>query len=190
MRTSWSDFAEAVSILEAVRPEDQIMSNTFLSSDQAKLSNFLHEMPLLAATRLVDLTNNIFRKSDEGTILEKMLSLEVLISELSSFQVSRSHDIIYAVLSLAKDISSIQGPRDLNMAISMSQANPTMLRSVNAFKKSINTFRIDYDQDFLDVCKDLLSGRVSWFPGGNHDNCTKNRPKTMINLKLNGFGSK
>lgn len=167
MRTSWSEFAEAISILEAVRPEDQIMSNTFLSSDRPKLSEFLSEMPFLAATRLVDLTNNIFRKSDNGTILEKMLSLEVLISELSSFQVSRSHDIIYAVLGLAKDISAIQGPRDSNTTISMGQANCTTLKSIDAFKKSINIFRIDYDQDFVDVCKDFLKMTIS--SGGSLD---------------------
>ena len=167
MRTSWSEFAEAVSILEAVRPEDQIMSNTFLSHDQANLSYFLREMPLLAATRLVDVTNNIFRKSDDGTILEKVLSLEVLISEFSSFQVSRPHDIIYAVLGLAKDISSIQGPRDSNMTVSVGQANRTMLRSLAAFKEAINTFHIDYDQDFLDVCKEFL--KMTILSGGSLD---------------------
>ena len=167
MRTSWSDFAEAISILEAVRPEDQIMCNAFLCPDHPKLSHFLTEILLLAATRLVDMTNNIFRKSDEGTFLEKMLSLEVLISELSSFQVSRSHDIIYAVLGLAKDIRSIQGPRDTNTTINNGQANSPILRSVNAFKESINSFRIDDDQDILDVCKDYLKLTIS--SGGSLD---------------------
>ena len=79
MHTSWSDFAEAVSILESVRPEDQIMSNATLSRSQATLSDILSEIPLFAATRLVNLTNNVFRKSDQGAILEKVVSVEVLM---------------------------------------------------------------------------------------------------------------
>ena len=156
MRTSWSDFAEAVSVLEAVRPEDQIMSNGTLSTNQASLSDSLDEIPLLAATRLVNLTENVFRKSDKGAMLEKMLSLEVLMSELSSFQVSRPHDVIYAVLGLAKDISSIHGATDSNPIDSILQGNQAVQRGVAAFRQNINPFYIDYNKDFLDLCKDFL----------------------------------
>ena len=169
MRIRWSDFAEAVSILESVRPEDQIMSNGTLSPNQANLSDILSEIPLLAATRLVKLTNSVFRKSDQGTMLEKVITLEVLMSELSSFQVSRPHDVIYAVLGLAKDISSIHGATDSNAINSMLRENQAVQRgegipqvsrvvqrAVYAFRQSINPFFIDYNKDFLDLCKDFL----------------------------------
>ena len=124
-------------------------------------------MPLLAATRLVDLTDNVFRKSDKGTIQEKVVSLEVLMSELSSFQVSKPHDVIYAVLGLAKDISSIRGPKDLDAINSSVQENRTAVRAVKLFKEPSNPFHIDYDKDFLDVCKEFLE--MTFKRGGSLD---------------------
>ena len=156
MQVSWSDFAEAVSILESVRPEEQLVANATLSPNQMVLSSILSEIPLLAATRLVNLTDKVFRKSDDGTILEKMVSLEVLMSELSSFQVSRPHDVIYAVLGLAKDVSSIHAAADSNPIDSSLQANQAFQRSVAAFRQYSNPFYIDYNKDFLDLCKDFL----------------------------------
>lgn len=66
------------------------------------IPDFLGEIKFLGATRLVDATSNLFRKSKNGQVLERLLSLEALISNLSAFQASRPHDIIYAVLNLAK----------------------------------------------------------------------------------------
>ena len=41
--------------------------------------------------------------ADDGQRLEKLLSLESLVSNLSAFNAAKPHDIIYAVLSLAND---------------------------------------------------------------------------------------
>lgn len=99
----WADFADAVSLFEAVESENHMISKSIMMSDLFNhIPDFLGEIKFLGATRLVDATSNLFRKSKNGQVLERLLSLEALISNLSAFEASRPHDIIYAVLNLAK----------------------------------------------------------------------------------------
>ena len=135
----------------------------------AQLSKDLLEMPLPPATRLVDATHNLFRKSDNGDILEKVLSLEVLMSDFSSFQVSRPHDVIYAILVLAKNIRSLQKPSESANIHRAQGANPTFEKAARLFRKQIDEipFVIDYDKDFLDLCKDFLTFTIN--DGGSLD---------------------
>ena len=51
----------------------------------------------------MDVTNNLFRKSDDGVVLERLLSLEALVSSLTAFEARSPHDTIYAILWLAHD---------------------------------------------------------------------------------------
>jgi hypothetical protein len=55
---------------------------------------------------LVHATSNLFRKSNDGQILERLADLETLVSELSPFEATNPRDIIYGVLALAKDTRS------------------------------------------------------------------------------------
>lgn len=45
--------------------------------------DFLGEIKSLGATRFVDATSNLFRKSDAGQVLELLSTLDALISNLS-----------------------------------------------------------------------------------------------------------
>ncbi|KAK9783755.1 putative Heterokaryon incompatibility protein-domain-containing protein [Seiridium cardinale] len=63
----------------------------------------LGENAAMGAVALVNLTNKLFRKPEDGTILERLLSLEGLITRMTSFQGTAPHDTIYAVLWLARD---------------------------------------------------------------------------------------
>ena len=65
------------------------------------------EAKALGANVLVATTSDLFRKSEEGRIQQRLLSLEVLVtSMLLPFQASNPRDTIFAVLSLAKDTAS------------------------------------------------------------------------------------
>ncbi|OCK82071.1 HET-domain-containing protein [Lepidopterella palustris CBS 459.81] len=98
---SWQDFSAAVSLFVS-RYQD--LRPLFQSSkDFQHHPNFLGEVDALGAKSLVDITNNLFRKSDEGVVLERLLSLEALISTMTAFEASSPHDTIYAVLWLAYD---------------------------------------------------------------------------------------
>jgi hypothetical protein len=56
---------------------------------------------------LVRATSNLFRKSKDGQILERLTDLETLVSELSAFEAAEPRDTICGVLALTKDTISI-----------------------------------------------------------------------------------
>lgn len=59
-------------------------------------------LPSLSATYLVEITNKLFRRRNDGH-WERLLSLEHLVSTLIHFNSSEPRDTIYAILNLAKD---------------------------------------------------------------------------------------
>ena len=157
---AWSEFAEAVSLFEEVRPEIQIISNSnsiMQPNNLIKLNDFLYEIPHLAATQLVRATSDVFRKSEDGLIMEKNFPLEVLMSDFSAFKVTRPHDVIYAVLALAKGVSSIQKRSEnldlTNVQPSLVTTGSDVGRSanVNAIKAKLvqslteRVYYVDYD---------------------------------------------
>lgn len=98
---SWADFSAATALFVA-RHRD--LRHLFQSSkDFQNHPNYLGEVEALGAKSLVDITTNLFRKSDDGVVLERLLSLEALISTLTLFEAGSPHDTIYAVLWLAHD---------------------------------------------------------------------------------------
>ncbi|TVY42247.1 Heterokaryon incompatibility protein 6,OR allele [Lachnellula subtilissima] len=98
---SWQDFSSAVALFTS-RHHD--LRQLFRSLGDVRAGpHLLGEVDALGAKALVDVTNNLFRKSEDGIVLERLLSLEALISSLTAFEASSPHDTIYAVLWLAHD---------------------------------------------------------------------------------------
>ncbi|KAI9151390.1 HET-domain-containing protein [Paramyrothecium foliicola] len=98
---SWLDFADAIEILS--RRLDKV-------ADLYKSSRlFLHDADALShvhsgrALALVNATNTVFRKTRNGEVLDRLWSLEALVTEYTSFEASNPRDVIYAFLSLASD---------------------------------------------------------------------------------------
>ena len=107
---SWRDFADAISLFNSKSPE---IRQLFRKSTMFKNPlDYLGDVTELGAIRLVHACDNIFRKSDDGVIMEHMLSLEALISSLSAFEATDPHDTIYAVLYLAHDARPISKKED------------------------------------------------------------------------------
>ena len=158
-----------------------ISQNIMMSELFDHIPDFLGEIKALGATRLVDATSKLFRKDKKGQVVEHLLSLETLISDLSAFQVSRPHDIIYAVLNLAKGIhlSPLTSNREgLVGAQSQVTTEPQQqasreqrLKELTArkFKQVVemSRFTIDYKKPFLDVCKEFLHFTIQ--SGGSLD---------------------
>lgn len=68
---------------------------------------------VLGANALVTATSNLFRRSNEGKIQQRLLSLELLVSSmLLAFEATDPKDTIFAVLQIAKDnpmaVSSVE----------------------------------------------------------------------------------
>ncbi|KAK0515812.1 hypothetical protein JMJ35_001846 [Cladonia borealis] len=159
---AWSDFAEAVALFQEVKPETQIISksNSIMQPNNLiSLNEFLYDIPRLAATQLVNSTLDIFRKSEDGLIMERNFPLDVLISDFSAFKVSRPHDVIYAVLALAKGVySQPKRSENLDSPIALSSpvtSDPVATRFVEKLTERV--FYVDYEKDFVEVCKEFLS---------------------------------
>jgi hypothetical protein len=98
---NWTNFKDAVALFSS-RPEP--LRQLFQSSRTfAHHPDHLGEIKELGANRLVVATSSMFRKSDDGDILEHLLSLETIMSSLSAFEASDPRDILYAVVRLAND---------------------------------------------------------------------------------------
>ncbi|KAF2237705.1 HET-domain-containing protein [Viridothelium virens] len=97
----WRDFADCVSLLYHKR---QDLKRLFRESPTfSNHPDYLGELTELGAIRLVYASDNLFRKSEHGEITDRLLSLEALMSSLTAFDASDPHDIVYAILWLAKD---------------------------------------------------------------------------------------
>nr|POE72138.1 heterokaryon incompatibility protein 6, or allele [Quercus suber] len=98
---SWQDFSAATSLFVArYRDLRHLFQN---SKEFHNHPNYLGEVDALGAKLLVEITTNLFRKNDEGVVLERLLSLEALISTLTLFEAGSAHDTVYAVLWLSHD---------------------------------------------------------------------------------------
>lgn len=107
---SWRDFADAISLFNSKSSEiRQLFRKSTVFNNPL---DYLGDVTELGATRLVHACDNIFRKSDDGAIMEHMLSLEALMSSLSAFEATDTHDTIYAVLWLAHDARPISKKED------------------------------------------------------------------------------
>ena len=178
----WAEFADAVALFEAVESENHTISQNIMMSELFNhIPDFLGEIKALGATRLVDATNKLFRKDENGQVLERLLSLETLISDLSAFQVSRPHDIIYAVLNLAKGmrLSPVTSNREglfgtqsqVTMETQEQSSREQKLKKLAARKfmqvVEVSRFTIDYKKPFFDVCKEFLQFTIQ--SGGSLD---------------------
>jgi hypothetical protein len=105
----WLEFADAVALFMTKydkirrafpRPNDYTLSR---NNDDHYISSL--EARALGANALVTTTSNLFRRSNEGRILQRLLSLEMLVSSmLLAFEASDPKDTVFAVLQIAKDI--------------------------------------------------------------------------------------
>lgn len=119
----------------------------------------------MGASRLVDATSKLFRKSKNGDIQQKLLGLEALVSSLTPFEATDPRDTIYAVLALASDVRSTADPNEQleEVVVPESPTAPEAIKAVDvAARKFLSktrrkpNFRVDYTKPAYEVCKDFL----------------------------------
>jgi hypothetical protein len=101
----WVEFAQAVAFFEGGlrnRVKDIFRANP----EYEHHPDMFGEVQEFNATRLVKVTAEIVSRRDDGRVVRKRETLESLISTLTPFDTGQPHDIVYAVLSLAKDVSA------------------------------------------------------------------------------------
>lgn len=97
----WADFETAVALFE--RDALKIATQWRGSSSTEYDPDLFGDVRNMRATRLVHAKSNLFRMNDKGQIMEFRFTLSDLVSNLSFFEAGEPHDLIYAILSLAKD---------------------------------------------------------------------------------------
>lgn len=94
----WTEFADAVALFEANLPEIQKYFKFSLASGGP-----INDIRALGASTLVTVVDNIIRKNPNGDILNRLESVETLVSMLAVFEATDPLDTIIAVMGLAKD---------------------------------------------------------------------------------------
>ncbi|MCJ1401431.1 hypothetical protein MMC11_004644 [Xylographa trunciseda] len=97
----WRDFADAVALF--VTKLDNVKALFKSSREYSHDPETLMDVRALGSVILVEATSNLFRKTNDGHLLERLSSLETLVSTLLTFESTDPRDTIYALLSIAKD---------------------------------------------------------------------------------------
>jgi hypothetical protein len=163
---SWIEFTNAITLLLSNLLGLQLQNAPEVG---AQASDRIKSLASTAGCHFVELSSNIFRKSDEGTILDSLQSLESLMCNLSAFETTTVHDNIYALLSLAEDTGarhSVRPAAAFSMGVDdpdpvLTKLNATELRVarnvVNKWRGiSDSEYRVDNRKSAVEVCRDFV----------------------------------
>lgn len=161
----WNMFADAVSLFASKYPQ---LQQLFRSSSKFNHNpDYLGDVTELGALRLIEVSNNLFRRSDENVAPDALLSLETLVSILPGFEASKPEDTIFAVLSLASDVKYAPKNVDASQSEAGSEAETQYTaKQLKALNTTVNllrnrverkTYHVDYKKSFFEVCKDFLN---------------------------------
>ena len=152
----WERFRIAVSLFNSAESRDQAISRTLTTlAISGYRPDYLGDINSLAATRLVQLTSNIYRKSGTMNATKsgrKLLTLEALISNLTAFEARDPKDTFYSILNLAKDVIPAQKVKD-------AEITPLVENFVGELAQRVNrkVFHINYEKPVFEICKDFLN---------------------------------
>ncbi|KAG9653096.1 HET-domain-containing protein, partial [Aureobasidium melanogenum] len=166
----WHEFADVISQLSVRLFE---MKALFKKSPEFNNhADYLGDISELGAIRLVELTDDLFHKTEDNKIRDKNFSLEALMSTMSAFEASVAHDIVYAILWLSNDAFGVAFRRDQS-----SPPSPMMLPDIS-------------DQPSIDAQLKRSLTDVNQ-NGVNGDNISKRRRGEDIpSIHISGVGSK
>ena len=163
---NWKDFADAVAIF-ATRFD--AIKQLFLHSRESDHNvEYLGDVQALRVATLIDVTANHFRRSSEAQDdLERLSSLEALVSRLLKFEASDPRDTIYALSSNCKvnhSLESLASPGSSSLPVPDSTYPQDKL--IPDYGKSI----VEVYKDFTKYCVDI-SGSIDiicrhWAPAG------------------------
>lgn len=188
--TDWADFETGVALLVNYAPQIARLFQTSSSYDYD--SDFLGDVGAMDAARLVSVKSDIFRRDEDGNIVEYRFSLGELVVRLSSFEKNIPHDSIYAVLGLASDTrpsSACQSARSTTEELTSAGSQSVSARGCEGIhqtgeeeEQARTSFRQmtrlthrerkivpDYELPFFEVCKQFLNFTIRGKRGHNLD---------------------
>jgi hypothetical protein len=146
----WSDFADAIAIFIKSQERIGAVLSKMIAEDASSIADLrsVDSMKNLGANALVDFINNLFRRSENGDIQQRMMTLESLVSNLLAFEASNPRDTIYAVLSLAEDTHNFSTETNANAEhMSLESLDERLLP---AYQHCL----LDVYTDFIEYCID------------------------------------
>jgi hypothetical protein len=172
----WMHFAQAVAFFEAMRErvKFKFRQNPLYENHPDKFG----EVREFSASRLVKVTSNVVSRRDDGHVVQKTESLESLISTLTPFEARERRDIVYAILSLAKDVNATSADvtlgeelkmTDLSQELQDRQDRDKILRVLKQILRNmkVDRFPVNYRKGFDEVCDDLY--KFTTFHSGSLD---------------------
>jgi hypothetical protein len=163
----WADFSEAVAlfVLVADRVKDRFR---LIKPDKFGF------IPEFSAHQLVTFTSNVVLRDDEHNVVDKSFSLEYLVSKLTPFEAGEPRDIIYAMLSLAKDVKGAVAAdvsTDPWKELDVADIDPSLLKGQDpehvrevlnktARHFKVEKFPVNYGKPVLEVCRDFLEWTI------------------------------
>jgi hypothetical protein len=146
---SWRNFSNAVSLFTS-RNED--LRKLFQRAEKFhNHPDLLGEVEAFGARSLVLAADNLVRKSEDGTVMERLFSLEALMSMLTGFEASVPHDTLYAILWLAYDAepeSQRSGAYNETLVSNTPNQGSPVLQTVSSSDQDVPTLGLnDVDVD-------------------------------------------
>lgn len=167
----WDDFADAISILDKLAPDVRShLRSLHFPAEGLNLIKFL-------GAKTLSETKSIVFEWDGGKIVRRNLSLEHLVSRLTSFESGDPRDIIYSLLSIANDGTSELQP---NYRQSLMQIFVTFVKHCVESSKSLDIICRHWAPVNTDVwLKHLVSEQISSRRDGPQSKIFKTRTRLV-----------
>jgi len=102
----WSDFADAVSLLAS---NQESIKSLFDYSEWREGPNTIGDVTSFGAYILLEATSKLFLRDANGGIRSPRTNIESLVTSLTTFDTSDPRDLIYGLVSIARDTSRNSG---------------------------------------------------------------------------------
>ncbi|EON98792.1 putative ankyrin and het domain protein [Phaeoacremonium minimum UCRPA7] len=156
----WKDFAVAVELFVEVETATHRLSEVMQKDPRFyHVPGWFEYVSELGASLLVQATGKVFRDRKTGDILNNrevdissrrpLLSLEYLVSSLSTFDVTEPRDVVYSLLAIAKDTTPYaadEGPEIPHVKTQKALEHWTERKR----------YVVDYQRSYTEVCKDFI----------------------------------
>ena len=147
---SWRTFSDAVSLFVEVETATHRLSDIMKKESISNhIPDFFNDVADLSATLLIDTANSLFRRLPNGE-KDSILSLEYLVARLSMFNTTHPSDAVYSLLAIAKNTNPTAGQTREQKALALPQLS-ALARGISS-----KPFYVNYDQPYIDTCKDFV----------------------------------
>ena len=147
---SWRTFCDAVSLFVEIETATHRLSDIMKKESITNyIPDFFNDVADLSATLLIDTTNSLFRRLPNGK-KDSILSLEYLVSRLSMFNTTHPSDAVYSLLAIAQNTNPSAATRK--------EEDTLAFPELSALARGISSklFYVNYDQPYIDTCKDFV----------------------------------